>query len=261
MRIALGVEYDGRGFSGWQRQRHAVRTVQEALETALGKVAAHPVRVVCAGRTDAGVHAVGQVAHFDTDASRADRNWLMGANANLPSDVAVIWVRQVDEAFHARFRAVSRRYRYRILNRPVRSSLLAGLATWIHQPLDAGRMHAAGQALTGRHDFSSFRAAGCQAKDPVKTLHTLQVERKGELVCITVHANAFLHHMVRNIAGVLIAIGRDDRPEDWAEWVLEQRDRRVGGVTAPPDGLYFERVWYPDTFELPEPLPPTFPGD
>jgi tRNA pseudouridine38-40 synthase len=261
MRIALGVEYNGACFSGWQRQRHAVRTVQAVLEDALAKVAAHPVSVFCAGRTDTGVHALGQVAHFDADVVRSERNWLMGTNANLPSDVAVTWVRRVDADFHARFRAVSRRYRYRIINRPTRSALFDGLVTWIHQPLDAGRMHAAGQALVGEHDFSSYRAAGCQAKSPVKTVHGLQVERRGERVEITVHANAFLHHMVRNIAGVLIAIGRGDKPVDWAGQVLSERDRRSGGVTAPPDGLYFERVWYPGEFSLPEPSLPVFPGD
>lgn len=261
MRIALGVEYNGAGFSGWQRQRHAVRTVQAAIEEAIAKVAAHPVSVVCAGRTDTGVHAIGQVAHFDTDAVRADRNWLMGTNANLPADVSVTWVRHVDADFHARFRAVSRRYRYRILNRPTRSSLLQGLATWIHRPLDAGRMQAAAQALVGEHDFSSFRAAGCQAKSPTKTVHALHVVRRGECVEIVVHANAFLHHMVRNIAGVLIAIGQGDRPAEWAAQVLAQRDRSLGGVTAPPDGLYFERVWYPGEFDLPEPPAALFPGD
>jgi len=261
MRIALGVEYDGGGFSGWQLQRHAVRTVQGELEAALSKVAAHPVRVVCAGRTDTGVHATGQVAHFDTTAERGDRNWVLGSNANLPADIAVSWVRRVDESFHARFGAVSRRYCYRILNRPTRSSLLAGRVTWIHKPLDAARMHEAGQVLVGEHDFSSYRAIGCQAKSPVKTVHSLAVRRRGEQLLLSVHANAFLHHMIRNIAGVLIAIGRGDRPVDWAEWVLSQRDRRLGGVTAPPDGLYFEKVSYPEAFAIPEPPPLPFLQD
>ncbi|MCB1775261.1 MAG: tRNA pseudouridine(38-40) synthase TruA [Gammaproteobacteria bacterium] len=261
MRIALGVEYDGGGFSGWQLQRHAVRTVQGELEAALSRVAAHPVRVVCAGRTDTGVHAAGQVVHFDTVAERSERNWVLGGNANLPPDVSISWARRVDDVFHARFGAVSRRYCYLILNRPTRSSLLAGRATWIHKPLDAERMHEAGQVLVGEHDFSSYRAIGCQAKSPVKTVHSLTVHRCGERVLLTVHANAFLHHMIRNIAGVLVAIGCGEQPVEWAQWVLAQRDRTRGGVTAPPHGLYFERVWYPERFAVPPPPPLPFLQD
>jgi len=257
MRIALGIEYDGSGFKGWQLQRHGVRTVQGELEAALQRVAAHPVRVSCAGRTDTGVHAVGQVVHFDTTASRQPRNWILGSNVNLPGDVAVQWAREVDNDFHARFSAQSRRYRYLILNRPTRSSLLAGRATWIHRALDAAAMHQAGQALVGTHDFSSYRALGCQAKSPVRTVHSLDVVRYGELIELSVHANAFLHHMIRNIAGVLITIGRGEQPPVWATTVLEHRDRTRGGVTAPPDGLYFERVWYPEHYQLP--LPPPVP--
>lgn len=257
VRIALGIEYDGAGFKGWQVQRHAVRTVQAELEAALSKVAAHPVRVVCAGRTDTGVHAGGQVVHFDSQAARSPRNWVLGANVNLPKDVAVTWAQAVDGQFHARFSARSRRYRYLILNRPSRSSLLAGRATWVHAPLDAGRMHTAGQALAGEHDFSSYRAIGCQARSPVRTLHSLAVERIGDMVVLSVHANAFLHHMIRNIAGVLIAIGRGEQSGEWAGQVLALRDRTLGGVTAPPDGLYFERVWYPAEFAIP--LPPPLP--
>jgi tRNA pseudouridine38-40 synthase len=254
-RIALGVEYDGAAFSGWQRQRHAVRTVQAELEAALSRVAAHRVRVVCAGRTDTGVHAAGQVVHFDSAAPRSPRNWLLGTNANLPDDVAVTWARPVDGTFHARFAATSRSYRYLVLNRPSRGSLLVGRATWVHAALDVAAMHAAGQALVGTHDFSSFRALGCQAKSPVRTLHRLDVGRRGEMVELRVHANAFLHHMVRNIAGVLLAIGRGERPSDWAGQVLELRDRTRGGVTAPPDGLYLERVWYPAQYAIPAPPP------
>ncbi len=253
MRIALGIEYDGSAFKGWQVQRHDVSTVQAAVESALTRVAAHPVRVVCAGRTDTGVHAVGQVVHFDTVAVREPRNWLLGANVNLPATVAVSWAQLVDEAFHARFSACSRRYRYLILDRPARSSLLAGRATWSHRPLDSDMMHAAGQALVGTHDFSSYRALGCQAKSPVRTLHSLSVVRRGDLIEVRVHANAFLHHMIRNIAGVLLAIGRGERPVEWAAEVLGLRDRTLGGVTAPPDGLYFERVWYPEEFSIPAP--------
>jgi tRNA pseudouridine38-40 synthase len=255
MRIALGIEYDGAGFKGWQLQRHGVRTVQGELEQALAQVAAHPVRVSCAGRTDTGVHAVGQVVHFDTESVREPRNWVLGANVHLPADVAVHWAQLVEDDFHARFSAQARSYRYLILNRPSRSSLLAGRTTWVHRPLDAGRMHQAGQALVGTHDFSSYRAIACQAKSPVRTLHSLNVIRHGELIELRAHADAFLHHMIRNIAGVLTAIGRGERPLEWAAEVLQLRDRTLGGVTAPPDGLYFERVWYPERYRIPAPPP------
>jgi tRNA pseudouridine38-40 synthase len=255
MRIALGIEYDGSAFKGWQVQRHELHTVQAALEHALSRVAAHPVRVVCAGRTDTGVHAVGQVVHFDTEARRGPRNWVLGANVNLPPEVAVTWAKPVEDRFHARFAAISRRYRYLILNRVTRSSLLARRATWEHRPLDAEAMREAGQALVGTHDFSSYRAMGCQAKSPVRTVHSLDVARHGDLIEIGIHANAFLHHMVRNIAGVLMAVGRGDRPHGWAAEVLALRDRTLGGVTAAPDGLYLERVSYPAEFALPEPPP------
>jgi tRNA pseudouridine38-40 synthase len=261
VRVALGIEYDGSGFSGWQQQAHDERTVQAAVEAALGRVAAHPVRVVCAGRTDSGVHAVGQVVHFDTEARRGPRNWILGCNVNLPPQVSVTWAQAVPDDFHARFSATSRSYRYLILNRPTRSSLWAGRATWVHRPVDAERMNAAARALVGTHDFSSYRALGCQAKSPVRTLHGIGVERRGDLVDLRVHANAFLHHMIRNIAGVLLAIGRGERPVEWAAEVLELRDRTQGGVTAPPDGLYFERVWYPESFAIPLPPPvPCVPG-
>ena len=257
MRIALGIEYDGSGFKGWQVQRPGVRTVQGELETALAKVAAHPVRLSCAGRTDTGVHATGQVVHFETSAEREPRNWVLGSNVNLPPDVAVHWAKPVADDFHARFLAQSRSYRYLILNHPTRSALLTGRATWSHRPLDADVMHLAGQALVGTHDFSSYRALGCQAKSPVRTLHGLSVGRHGDMIELRVHANAFLHHMIRNIAGVLMAIGRGEQPVSWAAEVLELRDRTLGGVTAPPDGLYFERVWYSEEHAIPP--PPTFP--
>lgn len=255
MRIAIGIEYDGRGFKGWQLQRHEVRTVQAVVERALSQVANHPVRVVCAGRTDTGVHALGQVIHFDTEAVRSPRNWILGGNVHLPDEVAFTWARPVADDFHARFDARSRRYRYLILNRGFRSALFNGRATWVHRDLDAERMHTALQALVGTHDFTSYRAIGCQARQPVRTLHDAAVIRAADWVQITVHANAFLHHMVRNIAGVLIAIGRKDRPVDWAREVLERTDRTQGGVTAPPDGLYFERVHYPPAAGIPDPPP------
>ena len=231
MRIALGVEYDGRHFHGWESQRNA-RTVQDALEQALARVADEPVRTVCAGRTDAGVHGLGQVVHFDTRAERSERSWVFGANANLPGDVAVLWARPVGEEFHARFAAMGRSYRYVIFNRPVRPAVLKGLVSWECRPLDVVPMAEAAATLLGEHDFSAFRAAGCQARSPVRTLHRLDVRRDAEMVFLEVEANAFLQHMVRNLAGVLMAIGDGRRPPEWAAEVLAGRDRRLGGVTA-----------------------------
>lgn len=260
MKIALGIEYDGRGFKGWQLQRQGVRTVQSVVESAMSQVAAHPVRVISAGRTDTGVHSTGQVVHFETAGERAPRNWLLGGNANLPDDVNLSWARAVPDRFHARFSALGRGYRYVILNRQARSGLLAGRATWIHRPLDAELMHRAAQALVGTHDFSSYRALGCQAKSPVRTLHRLRVQRFADLLVMDLYANAFLHHMVRNIAGVLITIGKGDAQESWAAEVLALRDRTLGGVTAPADGLYLIDVTYPPEFDLPKPPPAGLPG-
>lgn len=253
MRIALGIEYDGSRFHGWQTQQPGVRSVQTELEAALAKVAARPVRVQCAGRTDTGVHAVDQVVHFDTEAQRDERAWVLGGNVNLPFDVNIRWAQPVPEAFHARYSATGREYRYLIANRFTRSALLSGRAVWVHHPLDEGRMHEAAQHLIGTHDFSSYRALGCQAKGPVREMRSIRVHRSGDLVILDVAANAFLHHMVRNIAGVLIAIGRGERPTDWSRKVLELRDRTQGGVTAPPQGLYLTKVHYPAEFGIPEP--------
>lgn len=254
MRIAMGIEYDGSGFSGWQAQdgQPQTRTVQACVEAAVSQVANHPLRVVCAGRTDTGVHGAEQVIHFDTEIERTQRSWVFGANANLPKDVAVLWAVPVSETFHARFKAVRRRYRYVIYNRGVRPTFLARRTTWDYRPLDAERMHEAGQALVGEHDFTSYRATGCQAKSPVRTVHRLDVSRQGELIFIDIEANAFLHHMVRNIAGVLMAIGAAERPLAWAAEVLGQQDRALGGVTAPPYGLYLMDVGYPQEFDLPQ---------
>jgi tRNA pseudouridine38-40 synthase len=251
MRVVLGIQYDGSGFRGWQTQRPGVRTVQACLEQALAKVADHPVSLTCAGRTDAGVHGVGQVAHFDTAAVRSERSWVLGGNANLPLDLSLDWARAVPEDFHARFSALARRYRYLILNQPCRSALWHERAAWCYRPLDVRQMHEAGQALVGEHDFSSFRAAECQARHPIREIRELTVRRQGDGVVLEVEANAFLHHMVRNIAGVLIAIGAGDRPIDWAREVLEGRDRTQAGVTAPAEGLYLLMVRYPDRFGLP----------
>ncbi len=253
MRLALGIEYDGRAYSGWQFQPHA-RNVQEVLEGVLGSVAAHPVRVRCAGRTDAGVHASGQVIHFDSGANRDPRAWVLGANSRLPADVSVAWARAVPPGFDARFSATGRVYRYAILNRSARSALLDGRVTWDHRPLEVERMCEAAAPLLGRHDFSSFRAGGCQAKSPVRTLRRFDIWRSGDLVLLEVEADAFLQHMVRNLAGVLAAIGAGQQPTDWAAEVLARRDRTAGGVTAPPDGLYLIRVLYPAQYDLPVPV-------
>ncbi|MFO1371930.1 MAG: tRNA pseudouridine(38-40) synthase TruA [Candidatus Competibacteraceae bacterium] len=251
MRVALGVQYDGAEFRGWQAQRPGVRTVQACLEQALAQVANHPIHLVCAGRTDAGVHGVGQVVHFDTVALRSARSWVLGGNANLPLDLSLSWACAVPDEFHARFSALSRRYRYLIYNQPYRSALWRQRATWCYCPLDVGQMDTAGQMLVGEHDFSSFRAAECQARHPIREIYQLTVQRHGDLVVLEVEANAFLHHMVRNIAGVLMAIGAGEQPLEWAREVLEHRDRTQGGVTAPAEGLYLLAVRYPERFALP----------
>lgn len=249
-RIALGIEYDGTAFAGWQAQSHATG-VQSAVESALSGVADHAVAVTAAGRTDAGVHATGQVVHFDTLAERSDRAWVLGANTHLRPDVSVLWAQVVQPEFHARFSAEARSYRYVIRNAPARPSLDRDRACWVREPLDAARMHEAAQVLVGSHDFSSFRAAECQSHTPVRRLESIAVDRREALLTIDVTANAFLHHMVRNIAGVLIAVGRGKRPAQWVREVLEVKDRRLGGVTAPPQGLYLVGVRYPVDFALP----------
>lgn len=250
-RFALGIEYDGTDFMGWQRQSHPGRTVQACVEDALTRIADHPVTVTCAGRTDAGVHATGQVAHFDSEARRDLRGWLLGVNSNLPPDVAVQWIRDVPDVFHARFRATARAYRYTVLNRVTRPALERARVTWQYRPLDAARMQAAARALLGRHDFSAFRSVECQAKQPVRTLTRLAVRREGELIIIEAAADGFLHHMVRNIAGVLMAVGEGKRGTEWPRQVLEGRDRTLGGVTAPAHGLCFTAVQYPPEFTIP----------
>ena len=251
-RIALGLEYDGSGYSGWQLQAGPEPTVQGKLEAALAYIANEPVRTYCAGRTDAGVHAVNQVVHFDTVAQRDTRAWILGTNTCLPADIRVRWAQPVSKEFHARFSATARRYRYVIDNRQVRPALLGRQLSWTHKPLDAELMHQAGQALVGTHDFTSYRTVHCQAHSPIRTLEHLRVERMGNLVILDVKANGFLHHMVRNIAGVLMAIGCGEQPADWCRQVLELKDRTLGGVTAPPEGLFFMEVSYPQHFELPE---------
>ena len=253
-RIALGIEYNGTAYHGWQSQLHdGVATVQETLEKALSRVANHPVAVVCAGRTDAGVHATGQVVHFDTEAEREARAWVYGGGSNLPDDIAVRWAQPVADDFHARFSAFSRRYRYVIYQHPVRPALFARQLCWQYRELDLAPMQEAARHLLGTHDFSAYRGVQCQAKTPVKTVHSLELYRQGPLIVLEIEADAFLMHMVRNIAGVLMEIGRGRRAVDWAGDVLAARRREHGGVTAPPDGLYLCAVRYPDAFDVPEP--------
>jgi tRNA pseudouridine38-40 synthase len=249
-RFAAGLEYDGRAYSGWQFQP-GLSTVQDALQRALSRVADTPVDCVCAGRTDAGVHAGAQVVHFDSDALRSERGWRLGANTYLPGDVSVLWVREVPGHFHARFSATARSYRYLILNRDSRPALATGRATWERRPLDERRMHEAAQALVGEHDFSAFRAIECQAKSPVRHVEQIRVSRDGDWVRLDVTANAFLHHMVRNVVGLLLAVGKGESPVQRVAEVLASRDRRTNAATAPPDGLYLTAVRYPAEFGLP----------
>ncbi|NWO04903.1 MAG: tRNA pseudouridine(38-40) synthase TruA [Alteromonadaceae bacterium] len=250
-RVAIIFEYDGRAFHGWQFQKSGVRSVQAELSKAVSKVADHPVELVCAGRTDAGVHASFQVAHFDTPSVRTLRSWVMGINTALPEDIAVHWAGNGVDDFHARFSAIYRRYRYVIYNHPVRPGIQRGQVSWTFRPLDEHKMHRAARALLGEHDFSSFQAAGCQSRTPVRYMENITVTRCGSFVVIDVQANAFLHHMVRNIAGALMAVGSGNQPESWIADILAARDRRKAGVTAPAHGLYLVDVGYPARYRMP----------
>ena len=250
VRIALGIEYDGSAYSGWQQQAHA-RSVQAELQRALAGVATHEVTLTAAGRTDAGVHALMQVAHFDTSAMRPEHAWSLGATAESAADVTVLWAREVPEHFHARHAALSRTYVYRILNRPMRPALDRLRLCWVRRPLAVGAVRTAAQALIGEHDFACSRAAGCQPTTPMRRMQSVTVERDGDVVEVTVRANAFLHHMVRNIAGSLILVGAGERPAEWLARALAARDRTQAGPTAPPQGLYFAGVEYDEEFGLP----------
>ena len=251
-RVALGLEYDGTDFVGWQIQRSG-RSIQAALAEAVSTVADQPVTIAGAGRTDAGVHASYQVAHFDSDATRTPRQWVLGINSNLPDDVVVTWARQVDGEFDARRSAILRRYRYLIMERDTRSALLRHRIWWLRKVLDCRAMTAAATALLGERDFSAFRATGCQSRTPMRRLVSIGVHRADGLLQLDFTANAFLQHMVRNLVGVLAAIGRGEAESSWAGEVLASRDRAEGGVTAPPQGLTLVGVTYPDRYDLPEP--------
>jgi len=226
--------------------------VQQRVEEALALVADEVVETVCAGRTDTGVHGSGQVVHFDTRSQRSRRGWLLGANSNLPDDISVTWAEPVSDEFHARFSATARSYRYRILNRPERSALHRDRAWWVYQPLDAERMYEAAQHLLGRHDFSAFRAAACQASSAVREIMNIDVRRSGDWLTLEVTANAFLQHMVRNIMGTLADVGRAEQSIEWVSEVLESRDRKAGGAAAPPHGLTLVSVSYPESFGIPD---------
>ncbi|HIO93723.1 MAG TPA: tRNA pseudouridine(38-40) synthase TruA [Leucothrix mucor] len=251
MKYAICVEYDGTPYYGWQKLLHAP-SVQKEVERALAKVANHPIDVVCAGRTDSGVHGIGQVVHFESDAKRNDKAWLLGGNANLPANIGFRWIRVVDADFHARFSALDRRYRYVILNRKMSPSLLHARVAWHRHLLDESMMQQAAKTLIGEHDFSSFRASGCQARHAVREIKSINISRNGDYIYIDICANAFLHHMVRNVVGSLFDVGSGTKSVEWFAELLAIKDRTQAGVTAPACGLYFVSVSYPNKYQLPE---------
>jgi tRNA pseudouridine38-40 synthase len=259
MRIALGLEYDGAAFCGWQTQP-AGCGVQDHLQQALGRFAATPIEVTAAGRTDAGVHATAQVVHFDTEVARDDQSWVRGPNTYLDAHARVLWAREVSAEFHARYGARARTYHYLLMNEPVAPALLHGRVGWFHRPLDATAMAEEARSLVGEHDFSSFRDAQCQAKSPVRTLTDAAVERRGNLLVFRFTANAFLHHMVRNVVGALVYVGCGREPKGWLTDLLAKRDRREAAPTFAPDGLYLTRVEYDASFDLPGFRAPVLPA-
>jgi len=250
-RIAIGLEYDGSRFLGWQTQPGG-GAIQDVLERALAAIAGEAVAVTGAGRTDRGVHATAQVAHFDAKAVRPETAWVRGVNAFLPEAIAVLWARPVDAAFHARFSAIARTYRYRLISRPVRPALDARHAGWYYAPLNVSAMSSAARALVGEHDFSAFRAAECQAKTPVRTVHSVDIEQRSHEIEFVIRANAFLHHMVRNIVGSLIYVGAGRQPAGWIAEVLASRDRNKAAPTFGPEGLYLEKIEYDARWGLPQ---------
>ncbi len=251
MKIALGIEYDGSHFHGWQRQPN-LATVQGHLEASISKVANESITVQCAGRTDTGVHALSQVVHFETNKERNQRSWVFGVNHHMPNSISVIWAKQMPDNFHARFSAVARRYRYYIYNHAVRPAIWRRSVTWHYHSLNEKHMQQAANYLIGEHDFTSFRALECQSKSPIRQIESIKFHRQHDLIYFDIKANAFLHHMVRNIAGVLIAIGMGNKPPEWAKEVLVAKNRSLGGVTAPPYGLYLAEVYYPEEFTIPK---------
>src|SRR5271156_2739856 len=251
-RMAALLEYDGSAYAGWQSQAHA-KSLQDTVEAALTLVAGAPVAVVCAGRTDAGVDALGQVIHFDTAARRTPRAWVLGANPRLPPDISLQWAGEVAPDFHARHTALRRIYRYHILNRSARSALGAGRATWIHRPLDVDAMRTAAEVLLGEHDFSAFRSIECQSKSRMRRVERISVEQHGDSLCIEISANAYLHHMVRNIVGTLLEVQSERDPQGAMQRILESRARPLAGAPAPAAGLYLWRVEYPPAHAIPAP--------
>jgi tRNA pseudouridine38-40 synthase len=251
MRIALGVEYDGSEFHGWQSQLDG-RTVQDTLQLAISQIASAPVSIIAAGRTDTGVHALEQIIHFDTGSARPLSAWVRGVNALLPSSIAVLWAHAVPEEFHARFSAQARSYQYVLINRPTRSAVHHGKVGWFHAPLDVRAMRQAAKFLLGEHDFTSFRAAECQAKSPVKNLAQLDIQQQGEVIIFDLAANAFLHHMVRNIVGCLIYVGNGRHSPEWMREVLLARQRKLAAPTFAPDGLYLRHIQYDVKWGLPQ---------
>ncbi len=251
-RIALAVEYSGLAYHGWQLQANpALKTLEGTLSQALSRVAAEPIQLVCAGRTDAGVHATHQVVHFDTQACRQPQAWVLGGNSALPPDIRILWAQEVPLSFQARFGAHSRTYQYILRVSPVAPAILRSHVSWYVHPVEVSQMNQAAQRWLGEHDFSSFRAKGCQAQHPIRTLEFAEVRQRGPWVVCTFRANAFLYHMIRNMMGTLLEIGSGKRPLSWASEILALRDRRAAGMTALPNGLYFTGVEYPDHFQLP----------
>jgi len=252
MKIALGIEYDGSHFSGWQMQLNDIRTVQNELEKALSIIANENIQVVCAGRTDTGVHATGQVVHFETKSVRPEKAWVQGVNAHLPNDVTSLWSCEVSDDFSARFSATARQYRYIIFNRHTRPAVLSKKVTWRYDEINTDAMHEAAQILIGEQDFSSFRSSSCQAKHARRCMHYINVHRNNDFIYIDIKANAFLHHMVRNITGSLLEVGMGMKPKEWIGDLLDFKDRTKAGITAPADGLYMVKVTYPEEFNIPD---------